>query len=158
MTNTHEVTGIPYGIISCNSLDQEWMHELLFVHGKDLSYAAALQEEEDRQRAEFDAALEVVNTYGVWSNIDNQPEFRANLDNFEPCIDEPIVEGECEGVKYRTTWLGGAQMLWVFESPHVGRFAQCSPCVPGAADLDSPDEDGIEGYDVPPDWRYKEPA
>ena len=42
-------------------------------------------------------------------------------------IDEPIIEGECEGVKYRTSWLGGALHFFIFESPVI---AKCRPCSP----------------------------
>ena len=71
-------------------------------------------------------------------------------------IEEPIIEFEYEGVKGRTSWLGGALNLWIFESPYTNTFALCSPCVPNVCNLDQPDPDGCVGYDVPPHWRVKE--
>jgi hypothetical protein len=163
-TNQHPTTGIAYGIIACNSLDPDVLHELLYVKGKDLSYDEACKEEEARQRAEFDEAVTTIQQY-VSTAIAQElrEEFEPNLDSFEPMIDEPIIEGECGGVSYRTTWLGGAQLLWVFESPRIANFLVCSPCVPGAADLDNPRDLGdmagsVLGYDVPPGWRFKEPS
>ena len=61
-----------------------------------------------------------------------------------------MYEGEHEGVMYRTTWLGGAPMLCVFKSPYVTKCSVCSPCVPGAGDLDSPGD--YEAYGVPVTW------
>jgi hypothetical protein len=84
-------------------------------------------------------------------------------------IDEPIIEGEYEGVKYRISWLGGAPLLWIIEGPVGFANSLCSPCVPGAADLDSGFEytdipvdeihaqhDGYLCYVVPADWLRKE--
>jgi hypothetical protein len=84
-------------------------------------------------------------------------------------IDEPIIEGECDGVKYRISWLGGAPLLWVLEGPLGFANRLCSPCVPNAAELDSGfeptdltldeihrDHDGYLCYVVPADWLRKE--
>lgn len=73
--------------------------------------------------------------------------------------------GVIEGVEVSVAELGGALNLWVEKSPHLGWYRPCSPCIPGAGDLDSPaplGEDGeCEGpavlcYDVPLEWRRKE--
>jgi hypothetical protein len=71
-------------------------------------------------------------------------------------IEEPEIEGEYEGVKYRISWLGGAILVWITESPHTGLFDLCSPCVPGACDCDSPNPDGYLGYTVPETWLARE--
>ena len=82
-------------------------------------------------------------------------------------IEEPIIEGEYEGVKYHISWLGGAPLLWVFEGPVGYCNSLCSPCVPNAGDLDSGfelwddleegdwDGKGFECYVVPRDWLRK---
>jgi hypothetical protein len=68
-------------------------------------------------------------------------------------------EGEIDGIPVSVSSLGGAALLWVLGGPLVGSFRHCSPCVPGAADLDSPCDAGdpaaIQGYDVPREWRRK---
>lgn len=51
-------------------------------------------------------------------------------------IDEPIIEGTYEGVKYRISWLGGAPILRIIEGPLGYARELCSPCVPNAANLD----------------------
>lgn len=60
--------------------------------------------------------------------------------------------GESEGVKMRLSSLGGAPLLWILDSPYRATVRLCSPCVPNAGDLDSPDPDGCECYAPGPDF------
>lgn len=46
----------------------------------------------------------------------------------------------------QTGHLGGALLVWVIKSKWVTAAAKCSPCVPGAGDLDNPRDDGEESY------------
>ena len=140
--NVNELTGIRYGIISANSLDGELVQDLLYYEGEDLSWKEAEEEIKIAMREE-----------GV-----TEEDWDRTLDDrlSDVYIDEPIVEGECEGVKYRTSWLGGALHFWIFESPRIGLYSECSPCCPNAGDLDSPNDDGVECYDVPEGWRENE--
>lgn len=182
MTNTNPTTGIRYGVIAFNNLDPDLGQELWYTYGKDLTYEAACEELlaeiernadniEDEVRiaiAESDPALigdedyeegRVLLRYEALGYDDRedyiQSKFEDTAQNFH--IDEPVIEGEYEGVKYRIDWLGGAPLLWVFEGP-VGRCnSLCSPCVPNAGDLDSgfiddEMEAGYECYVVPRDW------
>ena len=140
--NMNHETGIRYGIISANSLDGELVQDLLYYEGEDLSWKEAEEEIKIAMREE-----------GV-----TEEDWDRTLDDrlSDVYIDEPIVEGECEGVKYRTSWLGGALHFFIFDSPCINRYALCSPCVPNAGDLDSLDIDGVETYDVHPEWRREE--
>lgn len=154
VTNKHPTTGIAYGVIACQSLDDDLLHFLLYEKGKDLSYEAACQEEIGRQEDAYHEMLASMDPEYV--DCMDPADFEPNLDNFDPQIEEPIVEGEYQGVHYRTTWLGGAQLLWIFESPFTEECQPCSPCVPGAGNLDNPDPGGMETYSVPADWRRQE--
>jgi hypothetical protein len=58
--------------------------------------------------------------------------------------------------KMMMTYLGGAPLLWVLEGPVITKARPCSICVPGAGDLDSPDEDGYECYGLPEGWFDEE--
>ena len=140
--NVNPETGIRYGIISANSLDGELVQDLLYYEGEDLSWKEAEEEIKIAMREE-----------GV-----TEEDWDRTLDDrlSDVYIDEPIVEGECEGVKYRTSWLGGALHFWIFESPRIGLYSKCSPCCPNAGNLDSPNDDGVECYDVPEGWRVDE--
>ena len=140
--NVNPETGIRYGIISANSLDGELVQDLLYYEGEDLSWKEAEEEIKIAMREE-----------GV-----TEEDWDRTLDDrlSDVYIDEPIVEGECGGVKYCTSWLGGALHFWIFESPRIGLYSECSPCCPNAGNLDSPNDDGVECYDVPEGWRVDE--
>lgn len=158
MPNYDPDTGIPYGTIYLHHLDSDLAQELWYTHGEDISYKNALEE----LRAEV--TRDVEDEYGddesddrlseedMADEIDRRVETQSEFIN----IDEPTIEGEYEGVKYMISWLGGAPLLWVFRSPYTGSYAQCSPCVPGAGDLETPDEYGVVCYDIPPGWRRDE--
>ena len=142
MPNTNPATGIAFGYISANALDPEVVDRL--QQGLSLEYQQALEE--------FTASSKVDPETGEpISDDDLQVLFDQFAEDWED--DEPTYEGTHEGVKYRTSWLGGALHVWIFESPHTtDKARRASPCVPGAAILDT--LDGSEtGYDVPPDWR-----
>lgn len=147
MPNYDPDTGIPYGTIYLHHLDSDLAHELWYTHGEDISYKNALEEFRSEVRAELLGSEPDVDPDDIEDMIDSRCEW------FEPQIDEPTIEGEYEGVKYMISWLGGAPLLWVFRSPYTGSYAQCSPCVPGAGDLETPDEYGVVCYDVPKTWR-----
>jgi hypothetical protein len=55
---------------------------------------------------------------------------------------------EADGYRLETTSLG----VYVTQSPYYTRAAFCSPCCPGAGDLDSPREHGVKAYCLGPDW------
>lgn len=153
-TNCNPDTGIPYGVIYLHHLDPDLAKDL-FYEGVNISEKDALEE----LRAETTKDVENENDDrgdDPWTIEEMADEVDRRLEKYAESIqiDEPTIEGECEGVKYMISWLGGAPLLWVFSSPYTGAYAQCSPCVPGAGDLEAPDEFGVICYDVPPSWRY----
>lgn len=186
--NVNAETGIRFGVISGNSLDPDVFDDLYFYQGTNVSYEEARKEAEIEFGREWDdlyeqaeiAASETDHNMSDeererfierWFEEQNQIDVRQNyvesqlqhwVDNYED--NEPTIEGEYEGVSYGVSWLGGAPLVWVFQGPtgYVNRL--CSPCVPGAADLDSGfvlDNDlgkdsGYFAYVVPADWLRKE--
>lgn len=165
-TNINVETGIAYGYISANALDPDIVNDLQ-MNGTDVYY------EDNKKEAQHEAAREwflKIEATGIFElpGVD-EDDIRAQLerhvqetwdgsdweqkfnDSYQP--DEPVHEGEKDGVKYRTSWLGGALNVWIFESPHITDAAgRASPCVPGAGILDTLDGD-VRAYDVPPEWR-----
>ena len=144
--NFNMETGTHYGIIHWRSLDAELVDDLLHRYGTNLSYQEAY--------AEIAAKVWKDVLYGEIKFDDAEEEIERRTEDLQ--IEEPIIEGTYEGVTYRTSWLGGALHFFIFDSPCINRYALCSPCVPNAGDLDSPDIDGVETYDVHPDWRREE--
>lgn len=176
--------GIRYGYISANSLNADLVYELLYgCHATDHSYEQAKADLRERLGFEWDDALaeaeiaasEVDHHMSEASHqafLDNYMEEKLGCTEFEDYFDraldteefhceEPEISGVYEGVHYRTSYLGGALNFFVFEGP-VGRVRSlCSPCVPGAGDLDSgftfdADSDDYECYCVPLDWLHRE--
>lgn len=148
--NINPVTGIRYGIISANALDPEIIDEIQ-QRGTDVHYEAFC----DEIRAEVHDADSVPD-----DEKDDEIERRITNYGGQFYDDEPVHEFNLQGVKGRTTWLGGALHVWVFESPVTGVYRLCSPCVPNCGDLNSPvdvlrDKVGELCYDVPADWRVE---
>ena len=153
-TNVNPETGIRYGIISMHNLES-WVQDELDCHGKDLSYEEARREAE----AQFENEAKILemdeDERSDW--VEEQlGKWGENYERDEPIIELRRDEGTDDELHVQTTWLGGAQLLFIFCSPHTGRHRLCSPCVPNCGDLDNPDGDGEVCYDVPPDWRRKE--
>jgi hypothetical protein len=143
MTNTNPETGVRYGIISAQSLDGDLVDEL-WQYGTDVRWENAVAEiREAAIKEDFEDV----------TDREDAVERRIEELGNEWTDDEPIHEFKMDGVRGQTTWLGGAMMVWVFHSPFMGTYRLCSPCVPNCGNLDSPDPDGEECYDVPPEWR-----
>ncbi len=148
MTNTNPETGIRYGIISALDLHQDIIDELQAV-GTDVHWEKTIEDIRCRLRSVLDDYVHG----GIAKQLEEDwiEQFRDVEGRYD---DEPVHEGTHCGVNYRTTWIGGALHVWVFDSPHTGLFAECSPCVPCAGNLDYPDSNGVLTYDVPPEWRW----
>lgn len=126
------------------------------TQGRDVHWDCALEQISEEVRIEaaergFDHGSR---DYEDWVEDEMDRRREALSNSFYD--DEPVHEFEIDGVKGQTAWLGGALLVWVFESPHLTKAWLCSACVPNCGDLDSLDEDGEECYDVPPEWRWKE--
>jgi len=135
MNNTNPVTGIPYGIIHSHNLHSEVVDDLMYgpqAIDHQLKFC------EDEYRAEHE----------LTEDDEIPQEFYDDYESYEPTI-----EGIYEGVHYMSSWLGGALHFFIMESPETGYYDPCSPCVPGAGNLDSGHGIGLKCYDVPKDWR-----
>ncbi len=156
VTNRDADTGIRYGYISANALDSALVSTLLYGEGgvEDFVNHSYDSAEEEARKVFLDEAWNEAEARGEpFDDDDARGDFEAEW-SYEGSEDH--VSGTYEGVAYASSWLGGALNFFVFKSPHVTRAAFCSPCVPGAGDLDTLDPEGVETYDVPPDWRREE--
>jgi hypothetical protein len=180
MPNYNPETGIRYGTIYLSHLDSDVANDL-WMNGENVSETQAYAElkseiERDADGIEEEVAIAIAESdHALLSSerfVDNEIEaayLRLGYDDRDDYIDtrlereseniqidEPIIEGTCEGVRYAISHLGGAPLLWVFESPIISTARLCSPCVPNAGDLDSLDDDGYECYGIPSTWRRAE--
>jgi hypothetical protein len=90
-----------------------------------------------------------------------------NANSFSVEFDEErhrLIKGPAEDptMLLQTSYMGGGLCLWVMKSQFVTWCQLCSPCVPGAGDLDLPStpEDGYATYcpdpkDLPEEIRSK---
>lgn len=183
--NTNPETGIRYGVIALNNLDQDTVN-WLWQDSTNLSELEAANDartqfsrewenmsedarvaadEVDAKMAEAEREAFIEKWFeqkGEPSDVESYVEKRMEDFNDGFQIEEPTLEGECEGVKYQITWLGGAPLLWVLEGPTGFAHELCSPCVPNAANLDggfsetATDDNTYPCYIVPADWLPKE--
>lgn len=143
LANFDPETGISYGYVSANQLDQELVQELIFgQQATDESFERFLSE----KAAELDM------------EVDELPDDIAD----DYYCEEPDIMGTLDGVQYLTSWLGGTLHFFILSSPVVARLRQCSPCVPNAHDIrkrdaaysadQARDLPFSVGYTVPRDW------
>jgi len=158
MPNYNERTGIPYGVLSGNNVPE--LLDDICRNGDNLSYAAF--------KAEIEASLRgaVISALGNYTHraekVAEGIDYSALMEGlFDSCLAEDWqgeeeefeygYETEDGPVKLLLGWLGGAPLIWVCDSPYVAECAQCSPCVPGAGDLDTPRDGGRIAHCLPPD-------
>lgn len=130
-TNKNHETGIRFGVISQNSCDFE---ALEFSGGFDNAYTAA-----------YDAAVKEAE-----AESENEDEF--NEDKFEPYIENAgfLLENEQYAIQDCLD-----TDLMICKSPYFSYAQFCSPCVPGACNLESPletQEENNKCYCLGHDW------
>lgn len=174
--NTNPETGVRYGVIACNNLNQD-LYDALFYGSQatNVSEEEAVAEAKAEAEADYEHLIEdadeSINNSGLieydrerereaWFEIkglayDKEDFVERALSKFNDGfygIDEPTITGTYEGVEYMISWLGGAPILFCLQSPILVRGLLCSPCVPGAVDLQHPCDGGEIGYGVLSDW------
>jgi len=127
-TNIDKKTGIRFGVINPYSLMPEALDDIYTI-GRNLSFEAALQELHDEGKTE-DEAYEILE------------DWESDGDDF--------YFYEADGYIIETSSLGLG--LYIIKSPYKTKCVFCSPCCPGAGDLNTPSDEGIETYCLGPDW------
>jgi len=147
--NRDAETGIRYGMISQHDLSQ-WAIDDVYQNGEDLGFLAMKEELKDTLTSAIEKAIE---DYGSLPDGVAEETAQAVIDGGE------IEYGECQEAG-PFAWSEGdynvqttsSNELWVFKSPFY-TFAQfCSPCVPGAGNLNTYCPDGPKTYCLGHDW------
>lgn len=161
-TNQDAETGIRYGMISCNSVSP-WAMDDVYQNGDDIDF----EEFKDTLKDELESAIRgVLEERGLVSEYRkmNDPEELAESivndlewDNYEgtgDCTHYAYEDGD--GADKLVVQTSSHNEMWVFKSPFYTRAQFCSPCVPGAGNLDTPCDAGPKTYCLPPDWFDEE--
>ena len=91
---------------------------------------------------------------GIDDLVEQQVDAEAERGEFDR-NEEPGAEIVYEGITLNYSYLGGAPIVFSYDGPVTHVASYCSPCVPGAADLDSGPGD-IACHGVPADWLREE--
>ena len=156
--NIHPVTGIPYGVIAANSLDPE-IFDMIMTNGENTTELDAEEEFRKQINHEIESGRLAADQFG--EEMERRLRERSEHAT-EDC--HRYVEYDDDNklsLEVETTYLGGAILVYVLQSPYLCAAPLCSPCCPNAGDLDNRYEDGVGGvtcYDVPPDWRRNDEA
>lgn len=186
-TNVNPETNIRYGVAQGNNFPDLVDHIMqngndlaydYFVSEIKSSFNGYVVAEDDRE--DIKAAIEsIVKDLPLYPDLDNDDIEDMINEVLEPSSDESLgdrlydlicdnlqyendsdsssyelEEGDC---KYALSSLGGAYLIWVYQSPNIVYVRSlCSPCVPNAGDLDSgltDSDNGYECYGIPEDWQ-----
>ena len=143
MANYDEKTGIAYGVISPHAINQDVLEDL-YNDGTDPHYENARQE-----------IITAVSDFAGNSGLVISDEMQMQISDL--LIDDISDHyqgndgGQCDySDKDYTLHVSGDNFgIFVIKSPYYTYCRKCSPCAPGAGDLNNPLEiDGIEVLDT----------
>ena len=117
--------GVRYGVISFNSISPDALDDI-YTLGRNVSYDNYIRELEAQNKTE--------------DEIEELTEFYES--------DNDIYEYKEDGYEIVTSELG----LYVINSPYTTNCKFCSPCCPGAGDLDNYLDEGVEAYCLGVEW------
>ena len=166
-TNIDLETGIRYGVIAVHSVLQAWAESAEADYGKPSCPHCTI-------------TLSEIEEFSICPYCNKKGKLELN--ELTPCCGE-ILDPDPEGFKWCPDcgerispedlypleplgWYlddGEYQAvdcldsdIMIVKSPYFTYSRFCSPCVPGAGDLNSPDEDGVKTYCFGHDWFWDE--
>ena len=129
MPNFNAKTGLPFGVVGINSLNGDVVDEI-FSSACDSALDVLLRDWREENPDTDDDVF--------WDELsDGDWEVSGDF-----CVD---------GIHGRLTCLGGGYIAFSYDGPPTNVRSYCSPCVPGAADIDSGDGE-ISCHGFPSDW------
>ena len=181
--NRDPSTGIRYGVISQRAIMPEALEDIYFgPHSKDLAYEAAVEEIKKQLAAAFDQHPDDKRGElgSVLKNFMRLPRLDERLEELMDCTNSSELWGVIEqdfndGLgdnevnplfddgEYRITKCLDSDLM-ILKSPYYTYAQMCSPCCPGACNLDSPldesvgDKEGNKCYCLDKSWFENEEA
>lgn len=130
-TNRNSRTGIHYGVISQNSVMPEALDDIL-EHGVDSAWENAiadLKKEHGEGTEAYESAVEEMGNQ--WETEFNNYVYERNGYKLTGCLQND---------------------LFILDSPYYTHAQFCSPCVPGAGNLNHPCKTGPKTYCLGAGW------
>lgn len=148
-TNIDRETGIRYGVISQNVVCQAWSDSAEPDYGKAHCPKCGNEACDSGDNGTDE------NPAPDRDDYDGRGEFACDsckyrFDGDEAFGDEPCGWTLDDGEYQAQDCLDSDVMI--LKSPYFTRARFCSPCVPGACSIESPDESGARAYCFGPDW------
>lgn len=147
LANVDKANGIRYGVIHANRMPP-WFWDTVQSEGADLDYESAMSAIKDDIKSALKSALSDCSLSADYDEL-----AQTVLDSIEI---EYQSAGDCTRYRYESpdkdlifeTSSDGT--IFVIKSRYYALCSYCSPCAPGAGDLES--EGGIKTYCLPVDW------
>jgi len=137
LTNRSIETGICYGVISANSISGEALNEF------ECNYQAfcphCTSELSDEQ-------IDLVD------ELNACPICQESIDSTDDLYGDEPSSQTYEQDGYSLEYSADSNNIWVFKSPYIIKAQYCSPCYPGAGNLDTPCDNGPDTYALGLDW------
>ena len=128
MPNYDEKTGIRYGVISPHSISPEALEDV-YQNGTDPHW-------ENAKEGLIDDLKTLCEDHGIEFDRINSDQFIDEMpDHYESCGDGQMDYSDNE---YDLHISGDDFGIFVMKSPYYTYCRGCSPCAPGAGDLDAP--------------------
>jgi len=131
MTNYDEKTGIRYGVISPHSINQDALNDI-YTNGTDPYYGEGIKEIKQHVQ-------DFISSYPYRISEGTQDSIRDMLiEDFSDGYENPDGAIDYSDNEYDLHVSGDNFGIFVMKSPYYTYCRGCSPCAPGAGDLDSP--------------------
>jgi hypothetical protein len=144
-SNINLETGIRFGVISAHSVGPAWYEDAEPEYGNPTCPECGGDVEE------FNGDEDEEYSTPEYGCVDYAcHDCKAYFDSSETFSDEPMG-WSYEDSEYTLIDCLDSDIM-VIKSPYVTRATFCSPCVPGACSLDSPNPDGPLCYALGPEW------
>lgn len=147
-SNFDPKTGIHFGVISTHSLT-EWLDESIKYDYGDATCPDCGNPAVDACAAEIQSADCTADQSGEWTCPNCQTVFESDHAYSDEPLDWSIDDGEYKVIDC----LDSDAMI--LKAPYYTYAQYCSPCVPGAGNLDNPvsdDDGGVKCYCFGHDW------
>jgi hypothetical protein len=131
--NFDPTTGISYGVISQRSLSPYVIDDII-NDATDLYYEEAKKNFEDELK---EAILEVLNNHICYHDGDPEINVDDYIDDWNDSYQNDEHKWFYEDAEYTLDFSNDLNAIYVCKSPFYTYCRGCSPCCPGAGDLDS---------------------